>query len=374
MHRRSFVRTGVAAGLWSIGGRAFTPQVLEATPRTPVKGPIKLSSNENPLGISPAARQAVVDGLVHANRYPGHVRRPVEEALAEKHGVSTEAIVLGTGSTEVLEMTVHALARPDGTLIVPDPTFEDVPWYATPFALEVVKVPLRSDLAHDLDRMREHTRRTSGPTLVYVCSPNNPTGTLTPCAEIDEWIAEAPEDLHFLVDEAYFEYCQDSRYWSALRWVHERPNVVVTRTFSKIHGMAGLRLGYAIAHPETAARLRQYSTKSNANALVLVAALASLGDSEFGRRSLDVNDRGAHILYQCLDELGLEYIPTHTNFVMHRINGDLKTYNERMLESGIKVGRPFPPMLTYSRVSIGLPDEMEQLVESLRSFRRKGWI
>ena len=161
---------------------------------------------------------------------------------------------------------------------------------------------------------------------------------------------------------------------TALKWVESRPNVLVVRTFSKVYGMAGIRLGYGITHPETASRLVGSATRNNINHLAGVAALASLEDAGFVRQSLDVNERGKEILYGCLDDLGIERLPSHTNFVMHRVNGDLKTYNTRMREHGIRVGRPFPPMLDYSRVSIGLPSEMERFAETLRAFRQERMI
>ncbi|MFQ6046884.1 MAG: aminotransferase class I/II-fold pyridoxal phosphate-dependent enzyme, partial [Gemmatimonadales bacterium] len=171
-----------------------------------------------------------------------------------------------------------------------------------------------------------------------------------------------------------FHYVRDASYWSSVKWVHERPNVVVARTFSKIYAMAGMRVGFGVADPATARRLRAFQGRNNVSNLSLLAAKASLEDEEFARRSLEANNRGKAILYAALDELGLEYLPSHTNFVMHRIKGDLETYIARMRERNIRVGRPFPPMLEYNRISIGLPEEMEVFVDALRDFRGKGWL
>ncbi|MEE9133914.1 MAG: aminotransferase class I/II-fold pyridoxal phosphate-dependent enzyme [Gemmatimonadota bacterium] len=373
MERRSFLRTGLALGAVGLGGGVgVLPDLAMASgPRSP--GTLRLNSNENPLGLAPAARRAIIDNLGEANRYPRDVRVEMVEALAALHGVEPENIVLGNGSTEVLQMSVQALAEPGATLVMPDPTFEDVPWYGEPFSYSLEKVPLDSGYAHDIGRMRERAEAGSGRALVYICNPNNPTGTLTPSAEIDAWIGSASADVYFLVDEAYYEYCTDPGYWSCMKWI-ANPNVIVTRTFSKIHGMAGMRLGYAVAHEETAERLRRYIAATNANYLVLVAARASLDDAGLIDRSREANNTGVRILHDVLQELDLEYLPSHTNFVMHRINGELDTYRERMLEADVRVGRPFPPMLEYNRVSIGTPDEMARFAEVLRSFRRNGWI
>ncbi len=271
-------------------------------------------------------------------------------------------------------MAVQALSTPDARLVLAEPTFEDVPWYCQPFTYKLEKVPLDGRFAHDLGRMKERAAAAPGRVVVYVCNPNNPTGTLTPSADVDAWIESAPENTHFLVDEAYYEYCQDPGYWTSVKWIAERRNVIVTRSFSKIYAMAGMRLGYGIAHPETADLLRSYIGRNNANHLALVAALASLRDSELIERSRRANAEGKRILQECLDELGLLYLPSHTNFVLHRISGDLRTYRERMREHDVFVGRPFPPMLEYNRLSIGSPEEMERFTQVLREFRGKGWV
>lgn len=373
MLRRDFVRTGLAVGTIGFGDVSLLPLPARAGIAQP-SAPLRLNSNENPLGLAPAARRAVIDGIAEANRYPGEDESRLIAALGARLGVDPGQIVLGAGSTEVLQMLVQATAIAGGTVLLPDPTFEDVEHYADPFPTSIVKVPLDERNGLDTGRMRHMAARAARPILVYVCNPNNPTGTLTPCTEIDKWIAEASDDVMFLVDEAYFEYVDDRAYWSSIHWVADRPNVVVVRTFSKIYGMAGMRLGYGVAHPDTAARMRQFISHNNANHLALVAGLASLEDHGLIDRSRAANREGIRILKDALDELGLDYLPSHTNFLMHRIPGELEAYIIRMREHDVKVGRPFPPMLSYNRVSIGMPEEMEQFAHVLRVFRRKGWV
>ena len=374
MERRAFLNTGLALGAAGIAGTAPSPLNAGTRRFGAADGPVRLSSNENALGLCPAARQAVIDGIAEANRYPGATRRAVTQALATKHGVSTNCIVLGNGSTELLQMMVQATASRRTKLIYAEPTFEDVMEYSLPETYMRHPVPLDRRMAHDIGRMRELAERSWDPALVYICNPNNPTGTLTPCSEVDEWIGSAPDNVRFLIDEAYFEYAHDPGYSSSIRWIMDRPNVVVVRTFSKIYGMAGMRLGYGVAHPDTAKHIAQFSAGTNTNELALRAGLASLSDSGLVARSLDSNARGVAILHECLEELGLEFLPSHTNFLMHRINGDLQAYINRMREHQIQVGRPFPPMLTYNRLSIGLPEEMERFAETLRTFRQNGWV
>ncbi|MGD8726969.1 MAG: aminotransferase class I/II-fold pyridoxal phosphate-dependent enzyme [Gemmatimonadales bacterium] len=372
MQRRSFLRSGISAGILGVGSLSLTRQSAVAAARQG-DDTIRLSSNENPLGISPLARQAIEEGIAQANRYP-RLRSELMNAIAAREQVRPENVVLGAGSTEVLKMAVQRFATPGGHLILADPTYEDAGFYAGSMDLEMHRVPLRADMTHDLGAMRSLSESVSGPVCVYVCNPNNPTGTLTPCSLVDEWIESASDRVHFLVDEAYFDFVQAPEYWTAIKWITEHRNVLVARTFSKVYGMAGIRLGYGIAHPETARELRRLNVRNNANHFASVAALASLRDQEFYERSLRVNERGKEILYACLRELDLEFFRSHTNFVMHRIGSDLRTYNAAMGERGIRVGRPFPPMLGYSRLSIGLPAEMERFTETLRAFRREGRV
>ncbi len=381
MKRRAFLRTGLAGV--GVAGLSATPLAGAATarglgalfdPRASTDGPVRLSSNENPLGLSPAAREAVLDGLDEANRYPGATGGALREALAARLDIPPERLFFGAGSTEILRVSVQAWAAPGARLIYAEPTFEDVPGYAAPFPFHLVPVPLTRDFEHDIGRMREAAEESPYPGIVYICNPNNPTGGITPTGPLDAWIAEADEQTLFLVDEAYYEYADDPAYRSAASWAAEKRNVIVVRTFSKIYAMAGMRLGYGIAHPRTAARVRPFTTRNNPNHLAGVAAIASLEDSELVGRSLEANAAAKAIVHACLDDLGVAYLPSHTNFIMHRIRGDLGTYNERMAEAGFRVGRPFPPMTEYSRLSMGLPADMERFAETLRDFRRRGWI
>ncbi|MFQ5537351.1 MAG: pyridoxal phosphate-dependent aminotransferase [Gemmatimonadota bacterium] len=392
MDRRGFVTSTMTAGLAGLSGTAlgglsargnapgFLARLLGAEGARGgaledyPPGGIKLSSNENPLGLSPAARSAAIDALGHANRYPHDYAPAVYEALAEYTGVAPENIVLGAGSTEVLQMAVQAYQGPNVPLVIAEPTFEDVPRYQKPFPYNVHAVPLTRDDRHDLERMREVAEEHRRPAVVYICNPNNPTGTITPSSEVDAWIADAPETTTFLVDEAYYEYADHPEYRTALPWIQDHPNVIVVRTFSKIFGMAGMRLGYGVAHPDTIGRLRDFVMANNPNVLAAAAGIASLRDPELISRSRSVNDDAKEIAEVTLTELDLEFLPTYTNFILHRIHGDLREYIARMREAGIRVGRPFPPMLEWNRVSFGLPSEMAQWADTLRSFRAKGWV
>lgn len=379
MRRREFIRagtlSGIVAGTSALGASADPLAALVATPRRRTSTDrIRLNSNENPLGISPAAKDAVIEAITVANRYPSDQQAALVTKLAAAHEVSENQIVIGTGSAEVLQMVVQAYAAPRAKLVMADPTYEAVTNYQRTEAYELIKVPLTASYEHDLDRMREAAESSGHPALVYLCNPNNPTATITPSAAIDEWIADAPEHVFFLSDEAYIEYVEDERMWSSLPWIQKKRNIVVVKTFSKIYGMAGLRLGYGIAHPDTAARLTDFASRNNANQIAIAAAGASFRDEELITKSREVNRQSREMTETTLDELGLERMPTQANFLMHRISGDLATYRNRMADAGFLVGRDFPPKLDWNRLSFGLPEDMGRFCDTLRDFRKKGWI
>lgn len=373
MRRRNFL----SAGLATLAAPALV------TPRLFVSGfrnagtaadPIRLSSNENPLGMPDSARRAVLEAMEIGNRYP-RGEEDLIAAIARLHDVAPANIFLGNGSTEILQMAVQSVAAKQGRIIAADPTFEHVENYARPFGVRLEKIALRAgDAAHDLERMHATARDAEGPVLVFLCNPNNPTGTLTSCDDIETWLREAPPNVLFLVDEAYFDFVDDDSYRTFIPLATRQPGVLVSRTFSKIYGLAGLRVGYGIAHETTARHLASYISDSNINQLGIAAARGCIDDRTFTERSLSVNREGRAILTSTLDELGIEYLPGHTNFLMHRITGDLMQYNQRMLEGGVVVGRAFPPMLGWSRVSIGTAPEMELHAQRLREFRQKGWV
>ncbi len=380
MDRRGFLRTGALASAATATGVPAAAQtnrlaaVLSFRPHLAPDGALRLSSNENALGLCEAAREAVLDAVTVANRYPRGWEEDLAPAIAAKMGVQAENVFTGSGSSEIIQSAIQALASPNMPLILATPTWEDPVDYAQNHPYQILQVPLDSGYAHDLERMRDETLKARRPAVVYICNPNNPTATVTPSSEVDSWIEEAPESVFFIIDEAYYEFVSDPGYWSAVKWIDERPNVLVSRTFSKIYGMAGLRLGYGLAHPDTVERIRAFVAQNSRNLMGIQAGLASLTDDAHVERTLAENKRSRAITQEALDELGLRSLPSQANFLMHRISGDLETYIERFRMEGISVGRPFPPMLNHNRVSFGLPEDMERWAETLRGFRSRGWV
>ncbi len=373
MERREFLRhSAVSLGALSVAPRSIFGEAPVLKLGGAGDDPLQLNWNENPLGLAPVAQQAATEAVAFGHRYPDAVRGQFIEVLATKHRVETDSVVLGNGSTEILQIVTQAFAERQPRLVMARPTFSIILRYQRPFDYQVEQVPLDDRFAHDLGQMRAKAK--TGPALIYLCNPNNPTGTLTPSQRVDRWIAESSNDVLFLIDEAYFDYVRDNSYWSASKWVRERENVVVTRTFSKIYGMAGMRLGYALAHPKTADWLRGFTPTDNSNGPALAAGLASIADDGWLETSFESNRQAKQITLSCLEDLGLEALPSHTNFVMHRIQGQLDLYIARMRQAGVRVGRPFPPMLAYNRLTLGLPEQMKQFAGVLREFREKGWI
>ena len=376
MDRKRFLCAGAAwVGAAVVAASATLPIDFPAPPGPRPRSaadPIRLMYNENALGLSPKAWQAVLDTRSLANRYPEELHTKLVERLAERLEVRPANVLLGNGSTEILQLAIQAAAGPGVPLVLADPTYEDIMEYQRPLAFDVVRVPLDAEMAHDLGRMREAAGKRR-PAVVYICNPNNPTGTVTPSAGLEEWIREAPETTLFLVDEAYYEYADHPSYRSTMGFV-DRPNVLTIRTFSKIYAMAGMRLGYAVAHEDTVARLSAFILTVSANNFALAAGLASLEDEELVPRSVAVNEESKKITQDTLAELGLEHLPTQANFLMHRVTGEVGPYIARMLEAGVRVGRPFPPLLGWNRVSFGLPSEMEQWAEAIRGLRRRGMV
>jgi histidinol-phosphate aminotransferase len=339
-----------------------------AEPSLPAGAPadtIQLNSNENPYGPSPRALDALTRAHAAAARYPDAAERQLYEAIAAAHAVGPEQVVLGCGSGEILQMADMAFLRPGRTLVACEPTFEAVLGYARVTGAETIQVPLTADFRHDLPRMLGACDGRTG--LVYVCNPNNPTGTLVGRDELALFLERVPRTATVLVDEAYHHFVDDKGYASAFEWLPRQPNLLVVRTFSKVHGLAGLRLGYAVGSPETAAAVRAHAAFDNANAGVLAAALAGVSDEEHVSRQRTLNRDTRGWLCRELDKDARSYIPSHANFVMIDVGRDVAPVIEAFRTRGILVGRRFPSMPRWLRVSIGTPEEMRAFLDALRS-------
>jgi histidinol-phosphate aminotransferase len=353
--RRDFGRvTAMSVAAAALGRRA--------APQASIPTPIRLSANENPYGPSPLALDAMRDAMRLAWRYPDEAADTLVDAIARLHSVSPDQVIVGDGSSEILKLAAAAFVDPARKLVIADPTFEAIAAYARAAHAETVKVPLDTTYAHDLTKMSA----TNG-SLIYICNPNNPTGSITPKQNVRSFLDAIPSSTMVLIDEAYHHYAENSAYETAIPLVAIRPNLIVSRTFSKIYGMAGLRVGYAIAQADVIRKLQQQAAWDSANGIGLAAARASLSDTKHVGDGKRRNSETKRDLVASLSKLGYSVIPSDTNFIMIDTRRDVKPLITTLRGRGVQVGRLFPAMPRHLRVTIGTPDQMRQFFEAFRS-------
>ena len=367
LSRRSLARLlGAAAGATLLErAPAAALAGVSSTTSGAAAGPIRLNANENPYGPCKPSLDALAGCGSLASLYPGAIQEEVRQTIAAQHGVGPDQIALGCGSSDILRMADSAFLAPGQKIVAAEPTFEAVLNYAKVTKAEAVKVPQTADFRHDLPAMAKACDASTG--IAYVCNPNNPTGTIVGGSELSAFIAKVPPTCVILVDEAYHHFVEDPTYASALAVARGRENVVVARTFSKIYGMAGMRLGYAVGSPAKIAALERCASWDNTSQAALVMALASLADAEVvPRQRRKLNDTRRWLCAE-LAKQGRRYIPSQTNFVMIDVGSDVGPVGHAFAEKGILVGRKFPSMPNWLRVSIGTPEQMAQFVAALNA-------
>jgi histidinol-phosphate aminotransferase len=315
-----------------------------------------LNSNENPYGPSPAVLQVMQRSLSRANRYPDAADEAFIARVARLHNVPSDHVIPGCGSTEILRLAAEAFLGPGKKLILGVPTFEAITDYAKSVSAEIVGVPLTSDYEHDLDAMLARIDATA--TLVHICNPNNPTGSATPRKKIDGFLNQLPAHVYVVIDEAYHHFADSNDYRSFLDQPARNPRVIVARTFSKVYGIAGIRLGYGIAAPELITRLARYRLQDNLNVVAATAGLAALDDSAGTTTAIRRNAEARNEFERQATARGLNPIPSFANFVMMDTGRPVKGLIEHFRSNQVLIGRPFPPMLSFVRVSLGTPEEM----------------
>jgi len=337
----------------------------EASAEPASSAALVLCWNENPYGPSPAARAVMRDSAARACRYPDDDIPPLIDALARHEGLGTDHIVIGTGSGELLRALGMLCARAGGELVAAQPTYDELPGYAAQLGATVRAVPVDRALRHDLTAMRAAvTDRTRA---VYLCNPNNPTGTTVGAEAIAAFVATLPEAVTTIVDEAYLDFVDAPDVRSAVGLIGGRKRVVVLRTFSKLHGMAGARCGYGLTRPDIAAELAA-ACMTSPNVFAMRAARASLGDRAFlsdcRRRILASRVR----ITAELARLGYRYADPQGNFVFFDTGAALGEFSEFMRARNILVGRRFPPYDNWCRITIGTETEVEAFLQGLRAY------
>ena len=359
--RRFFLRSlgfSAAVGLTPIKSLAAAA-IFEPARTETAQGPILLNSNENAYGPLPKSVTALQDSLGQANRYPFAFFGELAEEISALHHVKPNQIVLGCGSSEILRMTAMALLGNGKQLVQASPTYEAMDHYARVAGAAVVSLPLTHEYAHDLGAMLAAIKKTES--LVYICNPNNPTASLTPRKYLEDFISRLPNSAHVLIDEAYHHFSASSQqYRSFIDYPVDNERVIVSRTFSKIYGLAGLRLGYAVASPAMAESLRRYATVININALVSAAAMAGLRDTDGLAAAAKRNaDDRQEFFNQAMARM-LKPIDSQANFVMMNARRPAEDVIEHFRKNNILVGRKFPAMSTHVRVSLGKSGEMAE--------------
>jgi len=325
---------------------------------------VKLASNENPLGMSPRAKQAAVAALDDVARYPDGNGFGLKQALARHYGVGMERIVLGNGSNDVLELAARAFLAPGRAAIYAQHAFAVYPLATQAAGAAGIEVPAR-DFGHDLFAML--AALTPQTRMMFIANPNNPTGTFLSGSDLEILLNELPRDVLLVLDEAYNEYLPPEIRYDSIAWLERYPNLVITRTFSKAYGLAGLRVGFALASAEVADLMNRVRQPFNVSSVALAAAEAALADQDFVARSYEVNAAGMKQIGDGLASLGLECIPSYGNFVTFRV-GDAARINQSLLRQGVIV-RPIAGygMPQHLRVSIGLEQENARFLQALEA-------
>jgi histidinol-phosphate aminotransferase len=324
---------------------------------------VKLASNENPLGLPESARAAMMAAVGDLARYPDSNGFELKAAIARRYAVPAEWITLGNGSNDVLELAAHAVVQPGESIVYAQYSFAVYALATQETGARAIVVPAK-DYGHDLDAMAAAIAPDTR--LVFVANPNNPTGTFAPAQAVERFLAKVPADVVVVLDEAYNEYLDPSLRFDSTQWLRRHPNLLISRTFSKAYGLAGLRVGFGLAQPELTDLLNRIRQPFNVNSMAQAAAIAALDDEAFLERSYRLNAEGLQRLQSAFRELGLQYVPSYGNFVLVRV-GDAAAVYEKLLRDGVIVrpvgGYGLPEWL---RVSVGLPQENEAFVAALR--------
>lgn len=323
---------------------------------------VKLASNENPLGVPASARAAMAAAMADLGRYPDSNGFALKAALSAKFGVPAEWVTLGNGSNDILELAAAAFLAPGRSCIFAQYSFAVYPLATQARGARAIVVPAR-DFGHDLDAMLAAI--SADTRLMYVANPNNPTGTFIAAPAIERFLARVPGNVVVVLDEAYNEYLPPADRFDSTAWVRRHPNLLVSRTFSKAYGLAGLRVGYGLAQPEFTDLLNRVRQPFNVNALAQAAALAALGDQAFLQQSYELNRAGLQELESAFTRLGLAYVPSRANFVLVKVGPAARVYQE-LLKRGVIV-RPVGNynLPEWLRVSVGLPAENAKFLAAL---------
>jgi histidinol-phosphate aminotransferase len=328
-----------------------------------ITGSIKLASNENPIGPSPMAVKAIMDNLHRLNRYPDGSSYYLKEKLSKIFNLPMERILIGNGSKRLIELAIRTFITPGEEVIQAIPTFLVYEKVVNGAGAELVSVDLKN-FRIDLDAVkRAITPKTK---LIFINNPNNPTGTGLSKKEIGDFLESVPRDIVIVIDEAYIEFSSD-KVAKGTEFLDKRDRLIILRTFSKLYGLAGLRVGYGFSSAEIVDYINRVRQPFNANLLAQVAAVAALDDTVFVQKTLTLVKEGLKYLYKCLDEMGILYVPTETNFFLIKVPSGAKNIYQLMLKEGVIIrSMESYGLKDYIRINVGLPEENERFIRTLK--------
>ena len=332
---------------------------------------IKMASNENPLGHSEQVLNCLQESACNFHQYPDSNCNQLKNCLADFYNINKEKLFLGNGSDEIIDHIMTVFVEKGDEVILADPSFIKYKLAVQASGGISKEIPLTEDYRHDLDRMAEAvTEKTK---VIFICDPNNPTGTTVGRKKLLDFIDEVPSDILLVVDQAYYEYVTETDYFKGLELIDQYSNLILLRTFSKIYGMAGFRVGYGIANPQLVELLNRVRSPFNVNKVAQIAAVAALNDQQHVKNSRDCNEKGKNYLYNSLDELGLQYIPTQGNFMLINTEQNAVKVFEKLMQQGVIVrpGNIFG-LPTWIRVTIGQKEDNQEFIKQLKNIISKG--
>jgi histidinol-phosphate aminotransferase len=370
--RRGFIQLVGLNGL-AVAAAGAPASAQAVAPQAPPLGApgtrsslLRLSSNENSSGPGPRVMAAIQDAFDVVNRYNFRSARELGGVIAPVAGVAPENVILGCGSSEILDAACVAFLKPELGLLTAEPTFELVANRAEQLGILSAAVPVDSQLRLDLTQMADQAK---GKGLIYVCNPNNPTGTIYGAKDIEAFVEKAlaaEPRATILVDEAYHEYVEHPDYKSAVHLATTNPRVIVSRTFSKVYGMAGLRVGYAVGRPETLDLMARYLDASRLSVLSARAAVTALEDPARVASERASNTAARAMTAKVFRDAGYRVVDSEANFIMADVRRDIRVFQQACRNRGIEIARPFPPLLSWARISIGTMDEMRHACEAFK--------
>ncbi|MCF6401279.1 histidinol-phosphate aminotransferase family protein [Chitinophaga filiformis] len=339
---------------------------LAIGPKLPANLKARLFANENPFGPSPNAKKAIMDSMLTSYQYPIRLMPELEEKICAYEGITPDMLMMSSGSSPLLLGTAVSLCRDGGNIVTADPTYDDLPNRCEKVNAKWIKVPLTKEYTHDLDAIEKAI--TPETKLVYICNPNNPTGTIVDKDKLKAFCERVSQKVTVFVDEAYIDYLPDAAATTLISSVKKGQNIIVARTFSKVYGLAGLRLGYIVAQPATIAKLQPHTSCSWAalSAPAISGALASYQDQAYMQEIVKKTTESKQFLYDTLKAEGYSYIPSYTNFVMFPLKMDGQRFAEEMLKRGVGLRNWKMNNQDWCRISIGRMDEMQAFAAAFK--------